>query len=73
MRDDDLEHLSANYWITTVLWPLFGDIPVHAATASAWFSAVLYCGTFTYLRLFSLRLSRQLQHMKKERRNIRPH
>ena len=23
MRDDDLEHLSANYWITTVLCGLF--------------------------------------------------
>ena len=23
MRDDDLEHLSANYWITTVLSGLF--------------------------------------------------
>lgn len=73
MRDDDLEHLCQLLDNHSSLRPLFGDIPVHAATASAWFSSVLYCGSFTYLRLFSLRLSRQLQHMKKERRNIRPH
>ena len=53
MRDDDLEHLSANYWITTVLCGLFlGIFLFMAATASAWFSSVLYCGSFTYLRLF---------------------
>lgn len=52
MRDDDRAlkcQLLDNH---SSLRPLFGDIPVHAATASAWFSSVLYCGSFTYLRLF---------------------
>ena len=69
MRDDDLEHLSANYWITTVLCGLFLGIFLfmlqqHQRGIAA---LSLICA------FFSLRLSRQLQHMKKERRNIRPH
>ncbi|MDF0763868.1 hypothetical protein P1T37_25320, partial [Escherichia coli] len=74
MRDDDLEHLSANYWITTVLCGLFLGIFLFMLQQHQR-GLALYCIAALSLicAFFSLRLSRQLQHMKKERRNIRPH
>ncbi|AHE59411.1 hypothetical protein GEZ65_11260 [Escherichia albertii] len=72
MRDDELEHLSANYWIVTILCGLFLGIFFFMLRQHQ-HGITLYCiGALSLLfAFFSLCLSRQLQKMKKERRNIR--
>lgn len=71
MRDDDWDHLIANYWATTILCGLFLGVFLYMLQHQHHGLMVIGVGVLTLIcAFFSLRLSRELRKMKKERRNI---
>ncbi|MBV8042317.1 hypothetical protein [Pluralibacter sp.] len=71
MKDDELEHLRANYWGTTFLCGAFLGIFLFMLRQQQ-SGLMLFCmGALALLcAFFSLRLSRQLRKLKREQRNV---
>ncbi|ADO49747.1 hypothetical protein [[Enterobacter] lignolyticus] len=70
MKDDELEHLRANYWGTTLLCGAFLGIFLYMLQQQQR-GLMLFCmGALALLcAFFSLRLSRQLQKRKQQHRS----